>query len=157
MRYHPLGDGRYVMRLDPGDEIIASLRQFASEESVTSGYITGIGSTQTAVMSWLDPESGEYVKRKLDEPMEVGNLTGTISVAAEDGRAFVHLHGVLAPRELLAYTGHIHEARTGLVMEIFIFTFDAKLERHSIPDKPFPWMVMPDEPVPGSEASDEAE
>ena len=157
MRYHALGDGRYVMRLDPGDEVIASLRQFASEESVTAGWITGIGSTSTAIMSWLDPESGEYVRRKLDEPMEIGNLSGTISVAAEDGRAFVHLHAVLAPRELLAYSGHIHEARTGAVMEIFIFTFDLKLERHAVPDKPFPWMVLPGEPLPGSEAPDEAE
>jgi predicted DNA-binding protein with PD1-like motif len=151
MRYHPLGDGRYVMRLDPGDEVIASLRQFASEEKVTSGYITGLGSTSSAVMSWLDPESGEYQKRKLEEPMEVSNLTGSISVAADDGRAFVHLHAVLSPRELLAYSGHIHEARTGAVMEIFIFTFDVRLERHSVPEKAFPWMVLPEEPVPGAE------
>lgn len=157
MRYHALGDGRYVMRLDPGDEVIASLRQFASEESVTAGYITGIGSTHTAVMSWLDPETGEYVKRKLEEPMEIGNLTGTISVAADDGRAFVHLHAVLAPRELLAYSGHVHEARTGAVIEIFIFTFDVKLERHAIPEKPFPWLLMPDESLPGDEGAEETE
>ena len=73
MKYHPLGDGRYLMRLDPGDEMIASLRLFASEESVTAGYITGLGSTASAVMSWLDPELGEYVRRKFDEPMEVAH------------------------------------------------------------------------------------
>ena len=158
MRYHPLGGGRYVMRLDPGDEVIACLRQFASEESVTAGHITGIGSTASAVMSWLDPESGEYVKRRFDEPMEVANLTGTISVAAEDGRPFVHLHAVLSPQELLAYAGHIHEARTGAVMEMFLTTFEAKLERHTLEDKPFPWMMLPEEPIPGSaDASDEAE
>ncbi len=156
MHYHPLGDGRYMMRLDPGDEVIASLRQFASEESVTAGYITGLGSTQSAVMSWLDPESGEYLKRKLDEPMEVSNLTGSISIAADDGRPFVHLHAVLSPRELLAYSGHIHEARTGAVMEIFISTFDVRLERHSVPEKPFPWLVLPGEPLPGEDAPDEA-
>ncbi|MDF1699844.1 MAG: DNA-binding protein [Planctomycetota bacterium] len=156
MRYHPLGDGRYVMRLDPGDEVIASLRQFASEEKVTSGYITGIGSTSSAVLGWLDPESGEYQKRKFDEPMEVGNLTGTISVAADDGRAFVHLHGVLAPRELLAYSGHIHEARTGAVMELFIFSFDVKLERHALPEKSFPWIVLPGEPLEGDKPADDS-
>ncbi|MDA1194395.1 MAG: DNA-binding protein [Planctomycetota bacterium] len=143
MRYHPLGDGRYVMRLDPGDELIASLRSFASEEEVGAGYITGLGSTASAVMSWLDPESGEYIRRKFDEPMEVGSLTGTISVAAEDGRPFVHVHAVLAPRELLAYSGHVHEAKTGLVMEIFLFTFPIRLERHSVEGKSFPWLTLP--------------
>ena len=149
MKYHPLGDGRYLMRLDPGDEIIASLRLFASEETVTAGYITGLGSTASAVMSWLDPELGEYVRRKFDEPMEVGTLSGTIAVSAEDGRPFIHLHAVLAPRELIAYSGHLHEARTGAVMEIFITTFDVKIERHSVPEKPFPWLLMPGEPPPG--------
>ena len=148
MRYHALGGGRYVLRLDPGEELVASLRTFAAEEEVTSGYITGLGSTAQAVMSWLDPEEGEYQKRKFDEPMEVGNLTGTISVASEDGRPFVHLHAVLAPRELIAYSGHLHEARTGAVMEIFVWTFDAKLEREATPDKPFPWMFLPGEPRP---------
>ena len=154
MRYHALGGGRYAMRLDPGDELVASLRTFAAEEEVTAGFITGLGSTSRAVMSWLDPESGEYLKRKFEEPMEIGNLTGTISVAGEDGRPFVHLHAVLAPRELMAYSGHLHEATTGAVMELFLWSFDAKLERFTTPDTPFPWMLMPDEPRP--DASDAA-
>jgi predicted DNA-binding protein with PD1-like motif len=148
MQYHPLGDGHYAMRLDPGDEIIACLRQFAGEESVEAGYVTGLGSTSLAVLSWLDPETGEYARRRFEEPMEVATLSGTFSVSAEDGRPFVHLHAVMAPRELLAYAGHVHEARTGVVMELFIFTFKQRLERHSLPDKPFPWLLMPSEPRP---------
>ncbi len=155
MRYHALGGGRYVLRLDPGDEIVGSLRTFAAEEEISAGFITGFGSISQAVMSWLDPESGEYVKRKFDEPMEVGNLTGSISVAEEDGSPFVHLHALLAPRELIAYSGHLHEARTGVVMEIFVWSFDAKLERASVPDKPFPWMFLPGEPRP--DEGDESE
>ena len=148
MEYHPLGHGRYLLRLDPGDELIASLRLFASEEDVQSGFITGLGSTASAVMSWLDPESGEYIRRKFEEPMEIGNLTGTITVAADDGRPFVHMHAVLAPRELLAYSGHVHEARTGAVMEVLVTTFDVKIERHTVEGKPFPWMLMPGECAP---------
>jgi len=148
MEYHPLGDGRFLMRLDPGDEVIASLRLFASDESVTSGYVSGLGSTASAVMSWLDPESGEYVRRKFDEAMEVGSLTGTITVSAEDGRPFVHVHAVLGPQELLAYAGHVHEARTGAVMELFVTTFEARIERHVLPCKSFPWLLMPGEEPP---------
>lgn len=149
MHYHPIGSGRYIMRLDPGDEIVASLRQFVSDEDVTGGYVTGLGSTSHATMSWLDPESGEYIKRKFDEPMEVATLSGTISVASEDGRPFIHLHAVLAPRELISYAGHVHEARTGAVMEIMVFTFSERLERHAMEDKPFPWLVLPGEPTAG--------
>ena len=37
---------------------------------------------------------------------------------------------------------------TGAVMEIIVWSFDVKLERASTPDKPFPWMFLPDEPRP---------
>ena len=148
MQYHALEDGRYVLRLDPGEEVMTSLRHFAAEEKVVAGLIMGLGSTSHVTLGFLDPETNEYVKRKFDEHMEVGNLTGTVSVAADDGRPFVHLHGVFGPRELIAYTGHVHEARVGAVMEIFINTYTERLERLSVPDKPFPWLFLPGEPRP---------
>ena len=117
-----------------------------------AGYVTGLGSTSHVTLGFLDPDSGEYLKRKFDEPMEVGNLTGTISVEAEDDKPFVHLHGVFAPRELLAYTGHIHEARVGVIMEVLITTYPDRIERHKVQDKPFPWPVLPGESPPGGEA-----
>ena len=148
MQYHALGSGRYVLRLDPGDDVLASIRQVASENEVAAGFVTGLGSTSQATLGFLDPETGEYAKRRFDEPMEVCNLTGTLSVSAEDGRIFVHLHAVLAPRELIAYGGHVHEARTGAVMEVLLWSFPDKLERFDLEDKAFPWLVLPGEPRP---------
>lgn len=148
MHYHPLADGRYAMRLDPGDELIASLRQFAGDQEIVAGFIHGLGSVSQATLGFLDPETGEYVRRRFEEPMEVGSLSGTISISAEDQRPFVHLHAVLAPRELIAYSGHVHEARTGAVMEIIVETYPKPLERVTLADKPFPWLLLPDEDRP---------
>jgi len=151
MIHHHLGNGRYVLRAEPGEELIAVFRQFASEVGAGSGNITGLGSVSQAVLGFLDPDTGEYVKRRFEEPMEVANLTGTLSVASEDGAPFVHLHAVLSPRELLAYGGHVHEARVGLIVEAYIDTFDAKITRHAVQDKPFPWPCMPGEAPPEPE------
>lgn len=148
MHYQPVGSGRYFLRLDPGDELITCLRQFVTDAGVKSGWISGIGSTSLLVLGFLDPESSEYLKRKFDEPMEVGQLSGTISVEAEDGRPYIHLHGTFSPRELIAYTGHIHEARVGVVMEVVVTAFEETLERHTVPDRPFPWLVLPGEQLP---------
>lgn len=155
MQYTALSNGRYFLRLDPGDELVASLRQFAAESEIRGGFIMGLGSTSDLVLGFLDPETGEYVKRTFEEPMEVGSLSGTISYDVAEDRPFIHLHGVFAPVELLAYTGHVHEARTGAVMEVYIATFDAKLERHQVEGKPFPWLFLPDEPRPESESSND--
>ena len=145
MIHHDLGNGRYVLRLDTGDELVACLRQFAGEVGAQSGMITGLGAVSAITLGFLDPETGEYIKRRYDEPMEVANLTGTLSVEAEDGRPFVHLHAVVAPRELIAYAGHVFEAWVGPVVEAIVTTFDTKLERHNLPDKAFPWLRLPQE------------
>ena len=148
MHYHHVGSGRYMLRLDPGDELITCLRQFVTDADVKSGWIAGLGSTSLVVLGFLDPETMEYVKRRFEEPMEVGQLAGTITVESEDRRPFIHLHGTFAPRELIAYSGHVHEARVGVVMEIVVTAFEETIERHTVPDKPFPWLFLPGEELP---------
>ena len=151
MQHTALGNGRYFVRLDPGDEIVASIRSLAAELDLGGGFIQGIGSTSQLTLGFLDPESGEYQKRTFDEPMEIANLTGTITWDAAEDRPFVHLHGVFSPREFLAYGGHVHEATTGQVAELTVVGYDVKLERLVVPDKPFPWLFLPDEPRPAPE------
>ena len=148
MQHTALGNGRHFVRLDPGDEIVASIRQLAIELDLTGGFVQGLGSTSQLTLGFLDPETGEYHKRVFDEPMEIGNLTGTITWDAESDAPFVHLHGVFAPRELISYAGHVHEATTGLVAELNVVGYDLRLERHSVAGKPFPWLLLPDEPRP---------
>ena len=50
MKYHHFGSGRYVLRLDPGDEVIASIVSFAQERGLTAGWVSGIGSLDHAVL-----------------------------------------------------------------------------------------------------------
>lgn len=152
MRYHHFGDGRYVLRLEPGDDVIASLAQLADDEGIDAGLITGIGSVDRITLGFLDPEAQEYVRRRFEEPMEVAQMTGTISQEAD--RHFVHLHAVVAPRELLAYGGHVHEAIVGVVMELFVTSLPGTLSRLPVEGQPFPGLFLPGETPPGAEATD---
>ncbi len=150
MRYHHFGDGRFVLRLDPGDEVIHSLAEFADQEGIDAGHVTGLGSVEKITLGFLDPEAQEYVRRRFEEPMEVAQLTGTISV--EGDRHFVHLHAVVAPRELLAYGGHVHDATVGAVMELFVTRFAGALLRLPVEGQPFPSLFLPGEAPPGEDA-----
>lgn len=152
MRYHHFGDGRFVLRLDPGDDLIGSLADLADKESIDAGHVTGIGSVEKITLGFLDPEDQEYVRRRFEEPMEVAQMTGTISV--EGDRHFVHLHAVVAPRELLAYGGHVHDATVGVVMEIFVTRLPGTLARLPVEGQPFPGLFLPGEAQPGDEDAD---
>ena len=127
MKYHPFAGGRYVLRLDPGEEVIASLSNFAVEAKVTGAWISGLGSLDRAVVGFLDPKEGVYLKRTFDERMEIGSLSGNIGMSG--GVPFVHAHAVLSPRELLAYTGHLHEGKVGVVVEVLVTVLDGGLKR----------------------------
>jgi predicted DNA-binding protein with PD1-like motif len=143
MRYHHFGGGRYVVRLDAGEDLVASLKAFAAERGVTAGYVTGFGSLDLLVLGFLDPATNEYVKRRFDERLEVGTLSGSLSMDGD--RHHLHLHAVVSPRELIAYTGHVHEAKVGAVVEAFAWAFPGRLDRKTVEGVPFPALVLPGE------------
>ena len=146
MRYHHFGHGRYVVRLDAGEDLLGSLVEIAEEEDIVAGHVTGLGSFADVTLGWLDPEAGEYLKRRFEEPLEVAQLTATIS---RDGdKPFVHAHAVVSPRELLAYAGHVHEATVGAVMELFVTRFPDALERLPVPGQPYLGLFLPGEEPP---------
>ena len=144
MKYHHFGSGRYVLRLDPGEEVVASICAFAGQRGLTAGWLSAIGSLDHAVLGFLDPKDHVYLKRTFDERMEIGSLNGNIGVT-EDGSCFVHAHAVLSPRELLAYTGHLHEAKVGVVVEAIVTAMHGKLLRAVDPATGFARLVLPGE------------
>lgn len=149
MRQHSFGDGRHVLRLDPGEDVIASLRRLAEEQRITAGTIAGLGSVDEITLGFLDAAANEYMKRRFEERMEVASLSGSISM--EDDRPHIHLHAVVAPREFLAYAGHVHEAKVGAALEIYITALPGTLKRVAVEGQPFPRLLLPGEPAPTAE------
>ena len=153
MKYHHFGSGRYVLRLDPGEEVMASIVAFAEQRGMTAGWVSALGSLDQAVLGFLDPKDQVYLKRTFDERMEIGSLTANIGVT-DDGKCFVHAHAVLSPRELLAYTGHVHEARVGVVVEAMVTALEGTLLRVVDPETGFARLLLPGEagtpPAPGA-------
>jgi predicted DNA-binding protein with PD1-like motif len=148
MRHHHFGQGRYVLRLEPGEEVVGSLRTFAQEVGIEAGFVTGLGSVDMVVLGFLDKEGSEYVRRRFEERMEVGSLTGSFSM--EGDRPYVHVHMVVSPQEMLAYTGHVHEARVAALLELFVTALPGRLDRVEVPGQPFPALRLPGEvPPPG--------
>ena len=140
MKYHHFGSGRYVLRLDPGEEVVASVVAFAQERGIHAGWVTGLGSLDHAVLGFLDPKEKVYLRRTFDERLEIGSLTGNIGLAGT--KPFVHLHAVVSPRELLAYAGHLHEGRVGVVAEIFVVGMQGAIARAVDPETGIARMVL---------------
>ena len=51
----------YVVRIDTGEEIIATLRDFARAEGVRSGQISGLGAVGETELGFFVRATGQYV------------------------------------------------------------------------------------------------
>jgi len=105
-----------------------------------------LGSVDVVTLGFLDPVEKAYLKRRFAERMEVASLSGSLSMDGE--RVHVHLHAVVSPREFVAYAGHVHDAKVGAVLEVFLTALPGRLERVSVEGQPFPTMLLPGEPKP---------
>ena len=117
----------YVVRLDKGEEIIASLQVLCEKEKIALGSVEGIGAADHAVIGLYDVGQREYHKTELNGPMEITSLLGNIT--QKDGAVYLHLHINLCNKEMQIVGGHLNECRIGATGEIIVRTLPGKVER----------------------------
>ena len=71
-----------------------------------------------AELGFYDLAAQQYNWTKLDELLELTNLTGNI--AWQDGEPVLHLHATVSDASMHAYGGHLKEAEVGGTVEVMI-------------------------------------
>jgi uncharacterized protein len=100
-------DFGYLVFLEPGDELLRCLIQFAREQEVEAAVVTGLGAI-TELELGAGTEDREQGCSTLHEPLEICSLTGTLTLV--DGEPFPHLHGSFARRDHSVIGGHVYQA-----------------------------------------------
>ena len=117
----------YALRLDPGEEIIASLRSFARAHGVRAGLISGLGAVGETELGFFVRATGQYLTRTFSGEHEIGALTGNFSEL--DGEPFPHCHVVIAGEDLAAHTGHLFRGIVTVTCELQVVTDPGVLRR----------------------------
>ena len=79
MEWTRSGEDLFV-RIDPNEEIHASLQSLADEVGFDAAAITsGIGRTRDNKYGYMN-EEGVYIRRPLDTPSELVSLSGNLSL-----------------------------------------------------------------------------
>lgn len=116
-----------AIRLDAGDEIVASVLKAARDYRISSGTISGLGAVRSAEIGLFDPADQQYHKTTLTQPLEVASLCGNLST--KDGEPYAHLHIVLGDVHGSAFGGHLSAAVVSATAEIFVQIFQDTIER----------------------------
>lgn len=122
-----------VLRLDPGEEVCASVLAVAKKENIPCASVSAIGATNDFTVGVFDLTKKSYDLFKYDDGnYEIASLTGSLSTM--NGEPYQHLHMVCAGGKGQVAAGHLVSATISLTAEIMIHVIDMKAERVKNPD-----------------------
>ncbi|MFP4005439.1 MAG: PPC domain-containing DNA-binding protein [Candidatus Hadarchaeia archaeon] len=98
-------DKAEMVSIPHGADIIQHITEHAKSEKITSGFFTAIGALQDAKIGFYDQKDHEYREKTIEEPREIANCTGNISL--KNGKPFVHAHVVLSDNNYNVEAGHL--------------------------------------------------
>lgn len=123
----------FVLVLEPGEEAVASITEFAAENALSGASISAIGAFERAKVGWFNLKEKRYEPIPVDEQCEALSLLGDVATD-DDGQASLHLHAVLGLRDGSTRGGHLLEALVRPTLEVTITETAAHLRRRAKPD-----------------------
>jgi hypothetical protein len=126
VKYSVLGTN-YVIRLDAGEKIIATLLSLCERDGIGSGFFHGLGAVGETELGHFDPSSNDYSWVKLSGSYEIVSLYGNITVV--DGKPFIHAHAALGDETFAVRGGHLREAVVSVTCEITLTRFKDDIGR----------------------------
>jgi uncharacterized protein len=123
----------FLVVLDPGDEVIASLVRLATAERIGAASLTGIGAVRDVVLGYVDTNQKQYVKQEFGpDSMELVSLTGNLALLK--GEPSAHCHASISDRDMRLIGGHLFHAVTTVTVEIFLHVHEGEIERRYDPN-----------------------
>ncbi len=126
------GQRTYAVILATGDEVMSSLKDFATREKITAAQISAIGALSDATLAYFDWDRKAYQKIPVREQVEVASLLGDIAEA--NGKPALHLHIVIGKRDGTAMAGHLNEAHVRPTLEAIVTESPAHLRKRHDPE-----------------------
>ena len=126
MEYKQMGN-HYVMRVDPGEEILEKIGILCKKENIRVGSAVGLGASNRAVVGLFDTVNKVYKKKELTGPMEITSLVGNIST--KDGETYLHFHVNLCDEEMRIQGGHMNACYVSATAEITVTKSEGTVAR----------------------------
>ena len=117
MQHEKDGD-TYIIYLEQGESIMASLTQFCKDHQIINGQISGIGAIKEIELGAYDLKNQEYIIHKLDDPWELTSCQANIQL--KDEETFIHSHINISDHDLTVKGGHLFEAKVAVVGEFIL-------------------------------------
>lgn len=119
--------GSFIGKLEPGEEIVASILAFAGARDLQGARLTAIGAVNHARIGFYLPAEKRYAEKELRENMEVVSLLGNL--AKTDDGPMVHAHVALGRSDYSLVGGHLFAATVSVTLELVLTPTATALRR----------------------------
>ncbi len=126
MEFRKVGD-KYIIRLEKGEELVATLKDFCTAQGIKLGYINGIGAVGKATIGLFETGTKTYHSTELVGDHEISGLMGNITTMK--GETYLHLHACLSNAKYETLGGHLNSAVVSATAEIVIQAMDGEVDR----------------------------
>jgi predicted DNA-binding protein with PD1-like motif len=135
MRFKRVADNpkTFVVILETGDEVLASLKSIASTEKLAGSSFKAIGALSRVELGWFNWDTKQYQTAvKLDEQVELLSLIGDIAI--KDGEPQIHAHLAIGRADGTAHGGHLLSATVRPTCEIVLTESPQHLQKQIDPE-----------------------
>ena len=127
MEYRKFPQG-YVMRLDPGEEIVEQLTALVERENVRLGSVSALGAAGDVTIGIFNTREKQYYSHRYQGDYEISALVGNVS--RKDGAPYLHLHITIGdPVTGQVHAGHLSSAVISATLELFLQVWDGQVGR----------------------------
>lgn len=137
------GERTFVLVLEPGEEALAAIAEFAGKEKLDGAAITAIGAFERATVGWFDLDKKTYKPIEVAGQCEVLSVIGDVATG-DDGKPSVHLHAVLGLEDGTTRGGHLLKGHVRPTLEVIIEESPSRLRRKRRPELGIALLDLPE-------------
>ena len=120
-------DNTYVVRMDPGEEILEQVRILSEQEGIKLASVQALGAIREFTVGAFDTIEKKYYSNEFKGTYEITSLIGTINTM--DGKFYTHLHMNAADKTGAAVGGHLNRAVVSATCEMIVTLIPGAVDR----------------------------
>ena len=125
-------DNTYIVRMDPGEEILAQVKELALAEHIRLASVQALGAVNDFTVGVFKTDEKKYYSNAFQGSYEIVSLTGTINTM--DGAFYCHLHMSAGDDQGRVVGGHINRAVVSATCEMVVTVLPGTVDRAFSPE-----------------------
>ena len=125
-------DNTYIVRMDPGEEILAQVKELALAEHIRLATVQALGAVNDFTVGVFKTDEKKYYSNAFRGSYEIVSLTGTINTM--DGAFYCHLHMSAGDDQGRVVGGHLNRAVVSATCEMVVTVLPGTVDRAFSPE-----------------------